>query len=476
MLPAVLPWLLYAQDANLSSRIALQDEKGQTINWRQLATKINRLAKNLHEQGISQQSAIALYGKNSAELVLLYLASIQLGAKVLGINPAYSVEQMQQLCISNQVDFYFSTEQQNIPKLTAIKLNTINFNELEENYCFDINLAFALQSLERPATMTLTSGSTGKPKAVVHNVMAHMANAKGVCQLTKFSQNDAWLLSLPLYHVSGQAIIWRWLTVGAELHLPQQDFYQSVLNASHASLVPTQLQRLLEYLTSAQLKDYRLKHLLLGGSHISPELTAALNRFAINSYSGYGMTEMASTVFAKKSDTSSGVGQPLAGREFCLVNGEIWLKGAGLALGYWQDGKIHSLLNEQGWLATNDKGQWRDNELFIEGRLDNMFISGGENIQPEQIETLIMQHQDVEQVFILPKEDQHFGHRPVAVICFKQGFSRQAIENLQNWLQPRLERFKQPIDYLPLDLELQKGNIKISRTQLIDLINKEIGG
>ena len=58
-------------------------------------------------------------------------------------------------------------------------------------------------------------------------------------------------------------------------------------------------------------------------------------------------------------------------------------------LGYWQQGRIVSLLNEQGWFATKDKGVWHDGELVISGRIDNMFISGGENIQPEEIEKLI---------------------------------------------------------------------------------------
>ena len=76
--------------------------------------------------------------------------------------------------------------------------------------------------------MTLTSGSTGLPKAVVHNVSAHLANAEGVCALMNFGKDQSWLLSLPIYHVSGQGIVWRWLYAGATLVLPKEDFYQSI--------------------------------------------------------------------------------------------------------------------------------------------------------------------------------------------------------------------------------------------------------
>ena len=80
------------------------------------------------------------------------------------------------------------------------------------------------------------------------------------------------------------------------------------------------------------------------------------------------------------------MGQPLLGREFKLVNEEVWLKGAGLAMGYWREGHIVPLHQCRRLVPNKDKGQWLDDELVIQGRLDNMFISGGENIQPEEVE------------------------------------------------------------------------------------------
>jgi len=184
------------------------------------------------------------------------------------------------------------------------------------------------------------------------------------------------------------------------------------------------------------------------------------------------MTEMASTVFAKKSDRKQGVGQPLLGREYCLVNDEIWLKGAGLAMGYWKDRQIVPLTNNQGWIQTKDKGIWQEGELVIIGRLDNMFISGGENIQPEEIEQVIIQHSSVNQVFVLPQKNKEFGQRPVALVDFNEHFSKSAVENLMFFLQDKLARFKQPIAYYPLPLMLEKG-IKISRKQLANWLAKQ---
>ena len=324
----------------------------------------------------------------------------------------------------------------------------------------------------KAATMTLTSGSTGLPKAVVHNVSAHLANAEGVCALMNFGKEQSWLLSLPLYHVSGQGIVWRWLYAGATLVLPKEDFYKSIGEVSHVSLVPTQLQRWFDYLAEHP-QPIHTQAVLLGGTQIPVKLTQALSELGIRSYSGYGMTEMASTVFAKQSDGKIGVGQPLLGRAFKLVNEEVWLKGAGLAMGYWRDGDIVPLTNAEGWLQTKDKGQWLDDELVIRGRLDNMFISGGENIQPEEIEKVIAQSDLVKQVFVLPKYDEEFGQRPVAIVEFHTSFNESAVESLNVFLQGRLERFKQPVAYYELPQDLIQGAIKISRKALADWLSQQ---
>ena len=401
---------------------------------------------------MTAQSAVAFCGKNSEQILFLYLAVIQLGAKILGINPAFPQEKREELCQVYGVDFCYQAEDIHYLATKALPEHNAGFT--------------------KAATMTLTSGSTGLPKAVVHNVSAHLANAEGVCALMNFGKDQSWLLSLPLYHVSGQGVVWRWLYAGATLVLPKEDFYQSIGEVSHVSLVPTQLQRWFDYLVEHP-QPIQTQAVLLGGTQIPVKLTQALSELGIRSYSGYGMTEMASTAFAKQSDGKIGVGQPLLGREFKLVNEEVWLKGAGLAMGYWRNGCVDPLTNAEGWFQSKDKGQWLDNELVIQGRLDNMFISGGENIQPEEIEKVIAQSDLVKQVFVLPKHDEEFGHRPVAIVEFHTSFNESAVESLNVFLQGRLERFKQPIAYYELPTNLIQGAIKISRKALADWLSQQ---
>lgn len=470
----MFPWQQFATSSHFMNRIALQSSQGEIFTWRQLAQKINHIAHQLKSQHVQAESAVALCGKNDLNLLLLYLASIQLGARVLGVNPAFPVKKIQRYCEQANMDFYYANAERDLA-LENIKPLNIDF-VLKEGISPAMERDIFTADFQRPATMTLTSGSTGDPKAIVHNLQAHLANARGVCQLMNFTAQDSWLLSLPLYHVSGQGIVWRWLLQGACLHLAHDDFYQAASQVTHLSLVPTQLQRLLIYWQNNPQQLIQTQHILLGGCHIPVSLTEKLTALGIRCYAGYGMTEMASTIFAKICDGKRGVGQSLLGREYRLVEQEIWLRGAGLAMGYWQNHKVVSLLNEQGWLATKDKGEWIDGELVLLGRLDSMFISGGENIQPEEIENLLLQHPSVKQIFVLPKSDEEFGQRPVALVEFFLPFSSVLVAELQAWLANKIEKFKQPVAYYPLQpQQFLQGNIKLSRKTLQREFNHLLG-
>ncbi len=133
---------------------------------------------------------------------------------------------------------------------------------------------------------------------------------KGVLSLIPFGDHDDWLLSLPLFHVSGQGIMWRWLYAGARMTVrDKQPLEQMLAGCTHASLVPTQLWRLLVNRSSVSLKA-----VLLGGAAIPVELTEQAREQGIRCFCGYGLTEFASTVCAKEADGLADVGSPLPGR------------------------------------------------------------------------------------------------------------------------------------------------------------------
>ncbi|EJR0219956.1 o-succinylbenzoate--CoA ligase [Raoultella planticola] len=444
------PWRHWRRLRGDAPAVRLNDV---VLNWRQLCAEVDALAAGFRAQGVNEGEGVLLRAYNQPSALLAWLALLQCGARVLPMNPQLP------------------------PSLLAAVLPSLDLR-----YALALNgdplaLDFAPLALqreaggwtlpwceERLASMTLTSGSTGLPKAAVHSCRAHLASAEGVLAMIPLASDDDWLLSLPLFHVSGQGILWRWLLAGARLTVRErQPLEQALRGCTHASLVPTQLWRLLN-----SEADVSLKAVLLGGAAIPVALTEQARGRGIRCWCGYGLTEFASTVCGKEADGAPDVGQPLPGRALKIVEGEVWLRADSMAAGYWRDGGVQPLVNAQGWFATRDRGEIREGKLTLLGRMDNLFFSGGEGIQPEEVERVLLAHPQIQQAFIVPLDDAEFGQRSVAVVeCAVQC----DVAALAVWAQDKLARFQQPVRWLMLPDSLKTGGIKISRRALRDWVN-----
>ncbi|QLR44020.1 o-succinylbenzoate--CoA ligase [Enterobacter sp. RHBSTW-00994] len=447
------PWRHWCAHFASQPALRLDDE---SLNWQQLCERVDRLATGFHSQGVNEGDGVMLLAHNHPQTLLAWLALLQCGARVLPVNPQLPHPLLDVLL--PQMTLRFSL----VLNGAFAGLPALVMREEPGHY------SVAWQP-ERLASMTLTSGSTGLPKAAVHTCAAHLASAKGVLALMSYRGEDDWLLSLPLFHVSGQGILWRWLQAGARLTVREkQPLEQALQGCTHASLVPTQLWRLLN-----TPHPIVLKAVLLGGAAIPVELTLKAREQGIRTWCGYGLTEFASTVCAKEADGEPDVGCALPGRDVRVVEGEVWLRAQSMAAGYWRNGVLLPLVNAQGWFATRDRGEIHDGRLTILGRMDNLFFSGGEGIQPETLERVIATHPQISQVFIVPLDDAEFGQRPVAVVECEPGAD---ITQFPVWVNDRLARFQQPVHWLILPAELKNGGIKISRRALQQWVNASLKG
>lgn len=447
------PWRHWREQRADKPALRLNDE---VLSWQQLCTRIDNLAAGFHQQGVEAGDGVLLLAHNHPQTLLAWLALLQCGARILPVNPQLPHPLLEVLLPQMTLRFALVLDG-HYDGLAALSMHAPSG---------EYRVAW---QPERLASMTLTSGSTGLPKAAVHTCGAHLASAEGVLTLMPYSEDDDWLLSLPLFHVSGQGILWRWLQAGARLTVREkQPLEQALQGCTHASLVPTQLWRLLN--THQRIA---LKAVLLGGAAIPVELTQQARAQGISTFCGYGLTEFASTVCAKEADGEPDVGSALPGREVQVVNGEVWIKAQSMASGYWRDGALLPLTNSEGWFATRDRGELHDGRLTILGRMDNLFFSGGEGIQPESLERIIATHPHISQVFIVPLNDAEFGKRPVAVVECEPGTD---ITRLPEWVQGKLARFEQPVHWLVLPAELKNGGIKISRQALKQWVNAQLSG
>jgi len=261
---------------------------------------------------------------------------------------------------------------------------------------------------DKIATVLFTSGSSGTPKTVPHSLANHLASAKAANQQAPLDLGDRWLCPLPLYHVGGLAIVFRCVLAGATVVFPEAEasLSQSIENQrpTHLSLVPTQLFRLLR-----ERPPTGLKRILLGGAPLPDSLLELCRTLGLPLATSYGMTETASQIAATPPGESVvGSGKILSHAEVKISDeDEILIRGESVSAKH---------LQADGWLHSGDKGRLEDGILFVEGRLDRQFISGGENIQPEQIETALMNLKGITQAVVIPVEDKDFGHRPKAFV------------------------------------------------------------
>lgn len=422
----------------------------QSFTWQDLHQEVSRICHAFTDKGVQPRQVMALIGKNSAELVLMYLACLRLKVTPAMVAPAPDpvIEQ----------------------KLIQVGANWV-WRQTESGSTFE-HYATSYQHQASFASLIFTSGSTGAPKAVAHTSQAHMASAQGLIERFEFNSTDSWLLSLPMYHVSGMGIIWRWLSQGACLHLATGDLNADLEKVTHASLVGVQLGRFLEHLKSLRNPEHKanikLQRVLLGGSHIPQSLILTSTQMGIETWLGYGMTEMASTVTAKSCNALETSGRVLPYRELKIEQSRIFVRGQTLSAGYYKQGVLSSLVENNQWFDTKDLGKWRENsagerEIVIIGRADNQFISGGENIHCEEIERYLSQYPGVRQALVIPVANKVYGQRPIA---FVQANQIAAITDYHDFLSTKLEKYKWPDAVYLIPEDLLATGIKVSRAAL----------
>jgi O-succinylbenzoic acid--CoA ligase len=316
--------------------------------------------------------------------------------------------------------------------------------------------------LDRPATIVFTSGSSGAPKAALHTFGNHYHSALGSNTNIALAPGDRWLHTLPLYHVGGLSILFRCLLAGASVALPEPGAPLGeaiAAGATHVSLVSTQLSRLLR----EDFDQRELRAVLLGGGPIPPSLIDEAATRGLPIHASYGLTEMSSQVTATPPGASreelQTSGRPLPHREISISDdGEILVRGETLFSGYVKGDTVDRPLDAAGWFHTGDLGELDvDGYLRVRGRKDNLFISGGENVQPEEVEEALCRMEGVEDAVVVPVPDAEFGFRPVAFLRTTGGNVKP--ETLA--LERTLPRFKVPVSFHAWPAEA--GGMKVDR-------------
>jgi len=328
--------------------------------------------------------------------------------------------------------------------------------------------------LHETAILLFTSGTTGEPKAAV---LRHTNLTSYVISTVEFMgapDGDAALVSVPPYHIAGISAVLTNIYGGRRLvYLPAfspESWIDLALaeQVTHAMVVPTMLDLILNMLEQRGERLPALRAISYGGGRMPlPTIERALKLLPqVDFVNAYGLTETSSTIAILGPDDHraafgsqepavrrrlGSVGRPLPILELEIrdeagavcapgVAGEIHVRGAQVSGEYL--GK--SILTADGWFPTNDAG-WLDEDgyLFVEGRLDDVIVRGGENISPGEIEDVLRLHPAVDDIAVLGLPDDRWGERVAAVIVLRADHD-PAVDDLKQWVQTRLRSTKAP--------------------------------
>ena len=314
------------------------------------------------------------------------------------------------------------------------------------------------------AILLFTSGTTGAPKAAVLRQTHLVSYILGSVEFMGAADNEASLVSVPPYHVAGIAAMCSSVYSGRRIvQLPTfdpEDWVNLVINEeiTHAMVVPTMLARIVEYLDNdSSIKITSLRALSYGGGKMPrPVIERALTLLPdTNFVNAYGLTETSSTISVlgpedhreafRSTDEIirqrlSSAGKPLPNLEVSIRNdegvevsvgesGEIWVRGEQVSGEYLGQGKK---LTDDGWFPTNDGGSIDDGGyLFVEGRIDDIIIRGGENISPGEIEEVLLNHPNIRDAAAVGVPDEEWGEVIIAVVVSRdtESFSESVIKD-----------------------------------------------
>ncbi len=428
---------------------------GHSVSYRELANLVSITTSYLRDKGIAKGERVGILANNCRQYPILLHALWRIGAVACPISVRFPHEAVASMLddigcsalvtMGEPFGMDWSSSIRRLDMAEVVSAQPDDSGDRSDELAFD---------LECPATVMFTSGTTTQPKAVLHTYANHYYSALGSNENIEVSPGDRWLLTLPLWHVGGLAILFRTMLGGAAVVIDDPgDNLEAVIErnrVTHLSLVATQLRRLLDQDLSQGAAD-RLKAILVGGSFVPQRMISEARNRRWPVCTTYGLTEMASQVTTTAlRDAVSHLrtsGRLLNHREMRLAaDGEIFVRGRTLFKGYVRRGTdLISGRDGDGWFHTGDIGSVDANGyLVVTGRMDNMFISGGENIHPEEIETALCCLPDVEEALVVPISDDEFGRRPVAFVRFIEGAKLTRLEILA-FLGGSLPRFKLPV-------------------------------
>lgn len=452
------------------------------VTGRELGQLVRRGASTL-----GGYDALVYAGENHPLLPVALLAAAWAGVPFVPVN--YRLEDVQlNALIARQPNALVLADDRTVARIANSSATT--FDSWVTTLPADATLIDAPSDDDSVAVVLFTSGTTAEPKAALLRHRHLMAYLLGSVEFGSAGENEAMLVAVPPYHIAGIANMLSNLFAGRRLvymrAFEPKVWLDTVRSeyVTNAMVVPTMLSRIVDALDGATADVPSLRALSYGGAKVSERvLIEALRMFPDTGFvNAYGLTETASTIAvlgpddhraAVSSDDPAvrsrlaSAGQVLPTIEIEIRDGVIFVRGEQIA-GEYATG---SVLDGDGWFCTRDRG-WVDADgyLFIDGRVDDTIIRGGENIAPAEVEAVLLAHPAVADACVVGVPDDEWGQRIVAVVVLRPGQTVGADE-LRERVRAELRGSKTPEEILFRDELPHTESGKLLRRIVLEELN-----
>jgi malonyl-CoA/methylmalonyl-CoA synthetase len=471
------------------------------ISYLELDQDANRLANAFLEMGVGKGDRVVFFFDKSLFFVVAHLAVQKLGAVAVPLNPGFKKSEMAYLLGDVKAALVLSGVAQETmikeidPEVKTLVIDPqlpyqdLDFFKRSPKIPSPIKIA-----PEDPGLIIYTSGTTGKPKGAVLTQRNLLHDARNVAQIWEITSSDVLCHALPLFHVHGLCFaLHTSLIAGAQVVMLDAFSPETVipvlldkkdLACTLFMAVPSMYARLLDSLGDRTLE---FGHIRLWTSGSAPLLVKDFERikraFGKEPVEREGMSEtgmnFSNPLRGEKKPGS--IGLPLPGLEVRIVHpvtfqdvkagetGEIWLKGPAVTPGYWQKPEETAKAFVNGWFRTGDLGR-RDDKgyYYLTDRLKHIIISGGENISPKEVESVINRFEGVAESSVIGLPDNQWGERVAAVVVTRPEMTVKP-EDIREFCKQHLHNWKCPKDILLVESLPRNTMGKVLKEELIRL-------
>ena len=459
----------------------------RTVNYDEVGSSIGVTACVLRDEfGVRRGDRVAIASANTLEYVISVWAIVSIGAISVGLNSWWTPsEHRDAIELVTPALVLTDSARADVTSLCARPPRQATWADLtaftdavppEES---EIPSDSGIDE-DDPAVILFTSGTTGKAKGVTlthrnlvnFGYVAAVTGAIGVLSsgvAVPAVQHAAFSVS-PLFHISGFGPVFCMAPLlGSKLVFPAPVRWDErthlELTQEHRvtswSAVPTQYHRLFAYADYDNYDTSSVNNIGIGGATASPDLLRTIRRALPDARitSGYGMTETSGMgTFLSDAELAaapSSVGSVIPGMQACIRDdsgndlpegecGQIHLRGSGQFAGYWNDpAATAATLDADNWYATGDHGRIENGLLYLDSRMRDIVIRGGENVYPIEIENTLRDHPDVADAAVVGVPHPHLGQEVAAVVVAEDG-STVTAEDIQDWVGQRHAKFKVP--------------------------------